>query len=215
MNEQKIKSRYLLIVMLLVTAKLMCNPLFMNRIEFNFFGYDLLITQSAFTYGLVFVMTDLCAAVFGLKQAYIVILLATLMDGLYSFGVYSVSFFAMPENIGENYQAAIHAIHTLSHPTILLFTGGMIASIITYMAEVTLFSMLFKKVFKNNLFWSSVVAIATTILLHNLVLYPIAIDDKANLWKYYWGNFSLDMLFVIIYTFICNLFFRRNQIKES
>jgi len=200
--------------MLLVTAKLMCNPLFMNRIGINLFGYDLLVTQSAFTYGLVFVMTDLCAAVFGLRQAYIIILFAMLMDGIYSFGIYSVSFFSIPSTIDPQYLDVTQAIHTLSMPTLTLFSGGAIASLITYLAEVTLFSFLFKRVFKENLFLSSTVAIASTILFHNLILYPIAINDKANLWKYFWGNFILDMAFVIVYTLICSFFFKRGNRKK-
>ena len=213
--NSKIQNKYIFIVMLLVTAKLMCNPLFMNRIGINLFGYDLLVTQSAFTYGLVFVMTDLCAAVFGLKQAYIVVLFATMMDGLYSFGIYSVSFFSIPASIHPQYLDVTQAIHTLAVPTFTLFSGGVIASLITYLAEVTLFSFLFKKVFKDNLFLSSTIAIASTILFHNLILYPIAMNDKANLWKYFWGNFILDMAFVIVYTLICSFFFKRGKRKEE
>ena len=81
--------------------------------------------------------------------------------------------------------------------------------------EVILFNFSFKKVFKENLFLSLTIAIVSTMLFHNLTLCLILINDKVDLWKYFWGNFILDMTFVIMCTLICSFFFKRSKQKQQ
>ena len=87
-------------------------------------------------------------------HTYIIVLLGALMDGIYSFGVYSTSFFqiADPSTIGQHNFEKTSAIHRLADPTLYLYLAGALGSIITYLAEISLFNYLFTKVFRKNLF---------------------------------------------------------------
>lgn len=200
-----IKNSELFILMLVLTLKLLCNILFMNSIQFDLFGYKLLIKQSACLYSLVFILFDICTIFFGIKKTYIIILFSTIMDAIYSFGVFSIYLFSVPNLVYGKDLLIIQAIHTISKPTLFLFTGGFIASLITYFIEVSLFNWLFKKIFKGVLWISSILSVGLTILIHSLILYPYQISNKKYLWDYILTGFIWDMILIILYSILVNL----------
>ena len=135
MNSKNIPIRYILPIMLIVTVKLLCNVFFMNKIGFHLFNHYIVLTQSALLYSLLFALLDLSTIIYGLRTTYIIVILGAIMDGIYSFGVYSTIFFNTPHITGHNFQNTL-AIHHLALPTIKLYLGGLIGSTITYFAEI-------------------------------------------------------------------------------
>ena len=107
------------------------------------------------------------------------------------------------------------AIHILASPTLHLYLGGLIGSIITYVTEVFVFSWVIKNIFRNNFILSSISSISTTILVHNLILYPYVISDKDLLWKIFWNNFFVNFILILIYTICLNTFFKRIYTKSK
>ncbi|GMN89963.1 VUT family protein [Francisella sciaenopsi] len=208
--ESKQFIKYIAPTALFITLKILCDPLFLNTISIDFGGFHLVITQSSLVYAGIFVVLDVCSIIYGLKNTYKLIILAMVMDGIYSFGVYSSSFFHLADVsiIGDNNHIRSSAIHQIAEPTILLFLSGMLSTFVTNLAEVSIFSWIYKKLLKNNIFFSTIISVAIVILINNIVMLPIMIKDKSVLWTMYWSNFTINMIFITAYTSIYLIFFK-------
>lgn len=195
---------------LFITLKILCDPLFLNTISFNFFNINLVITQSSLVYAGIFIVLDVCSIIYGLKNTYKLIILAMVMDGIYSFGVYSSSFFHLADIsiIGHNNYIRSNAIHQIAEPTILLFLSGILSTFATTIAEVSIFNWIYKKILKKNIFFSTIISVAIVILINNLIMLPIIIKDKNVIWSIYWSNFTVNMIFITAYTSIYLIFFQ-------
>ena len=197
-------------VMLIVAVKILMNPMFMNKISIDIFGLHLLITESSFLYSLLFILLDISTVIYGTRNTYIIIVIGAIMDGMYSFGVYSTTFFGIPELYITGQELVYNkAIHSLGRTTWDLYVGGLMGSITTYFAEVSIFSYILKRIFKKSFLLSSFFSISLTILVHNAILYPYVIHDVDLMWKIYWSNFLVNLIFILVYTTILNKVFKK------
>ena len=214
-NNQDIHIFPLILCMLYVTFKLLSNALFMNHISINLHFTTLHITQSAMTYGFVFIILDAIFYICGKKIAIIIIFLGMLMDALYSYGVYSTHFFTAPEGLTLHQNILTISIKQLSVPTWSLYYNGLVASIITYLAELFIFSFVINRIFKNQFFLSSILSVGITLFTHNLYLYYKMFGQYDDFHEILISNYLFDMTFIIIYSLLVSISLFLNRIKNK
>ena len=205
LKDQKQPILPLFLVMLFVTAKLICNAWFMNHVELDLGFVTLQMTQSAFSYGLVFILLDLIFIFYGRRNALYVIFLGMLMDGVYSGALYTTHLWVVPAGLSQPELATTLASHVISERTWWLFFNGIIASAITYVLELFLFALLFDKVFKKKLFLASVTSVGITLAIHNGILYSRMFKGDPDLWRIYFSNYAMDMTFVFMYAVVVSV----------
>jgi uncharacterized PurR-regulated membrane protein YhhQ (DUF165 family) len=217
-NQNKFADNPILPIVLcmsFIVAKIICDPLFMNQIELNVGFMNLHITQSTMSYGLVFILVDLIFFYCGRRTAIIVLFTGILLDGLYSYAVYSVGFFPIPYGtISHSALPNVLAIHQLADATWRLWAYGIIASSVTYLLELLMFGWLIKSVFKSNFFLSSLVSVTLTMTVHNYILYSNMFKSRTEFWNIYLSNLAVDITIVLIYSSLVTLFVllhRRSQ----
>jgi uncharacterized PurR-regulated membrane protein YhhQ (DUF165 family) len=197
----------LILCMSFITAKIICDPLFMNQIELNLGFMSLHVTQSTMSYGLVFILVDLIFFYCGRRIAIIVLFAGILLDGLYSCAIHSVGFFPIPySTISHATLPNVLAIHQLASPIWSLWAYGIIASSVTYLLELLVFGWLIKSVFNSNFFLSSIVSVTLTMTVHNYILYSEMFKSRAEFWNIYLSNLTVDISIVLFYSTAVTIF---------
>lgn len=192
------------IVVILIAIRISINILFFNQISFSFFGSDIIFRQSALLYGSVFIIFNIITYLYGAKLATFLSIISSSSEILFAFLVYSANFVCIDESanqVGNQTRAIIE----LSEPLLKLTLSGALASLITYIAEIYIFSIILK-VFDKNILLVSFFSIFITILTHDLIMFPIMISVHEGLWRILFTTVTINMTCVLLISFTMYLF---------
>ncbi|TNF65469.1 MAG: hypothetical protein EP298_12160 [Gammaproteobacteria bacterium] len=205
-TNTKKEAVFLFAIMFYVTCKITTDPLFFRTHMFHFFDYSMLISFSAFIFPLVYVLSDLIVFLKGRLIAIYVVLIGTFCDGFFSYSVYASSFFSQPTFPAEQVQQASrsYAVDTLSSGFPPLWYHGLIASIITAIVEVIIFSFFLKKLKRFSS--ATIISISITLISHNLFLdYPM-VKAGYMTWSRVINNLIFEISIIIVYAIIIDIF---------
>ena len=196
----------LCLVMSYVACKITCNPMFYRSIEVHlpYVNYPAKIATSVFLYPLTFVICDLISTLLPRRQTLFIILFGAGCDGFFSYITKFLSYFAIPHAMKPTELQLVQAIDLLGPYMWLLFYRGVIASIVTTIAEVTFFTILFKRIKNINL--SIICSVTTVLLVHNLVLnYPLRRREAGGAAMVIHG-LIFEIIFLVLYILLISTF---------
>ncbi len=199
MENISTKKVYFIIfgVIIATAASLSSDLSYFTYYKLDIYNFSLVFAGSALTYPILFAVTDMIASQVSKQMAIFIGLMIIIADGLFSnipmlshvlenvaytpdisLGKYSEDVFSFAPKLSE------------------LWYMGFIASSITIIVEITIFSFILKKI--NNTGLSIVLSTALTLLAHNAILDWHMIGDIHIIL----GNYFLNILVVAIYATI-------------
>lgn len=198
------KSVYVLLVlsMLYVAFKLTCNPMFFRQtiIKLPLLSWDLKIVCSAFVFPAIYVMSDVITALSNRKLAITIIIIGAVCDGIFSFAVDSITSLRIPNNISGLQALNTQYINHLGPQVWSLYYHGVIASVVTAIVEVFIFSFVLKK--SKNFFIATITGVIITLLIHNTITdYPLLRLDP-DAWKIIFNGIFVNVSIMVIYASI-------------
>lgn len=207
-NEaQKDSKVYLLLVMamLYVTFKLTCNTLFFRQtiVHISIINMEMRIVCSAFVYPAIYVISDGIVALSSRKLAIITIIVGVLCDGFFSWSTNAVTKLDLPSMSHDQLLNSL-AINQVGPHVWKLYYHGVIAAITAAIAEVIIFSLIFRKL--KNFFISTIVSVIITLLVHNTITdYPMLRSDP-DAWKIIFNGISMNITIMTLYAAIVSIF---------
>lgn len=202
-NRHTVCVGFLVTAMFYVTAKLICNPMFFRVTDIDVFGYVFRFSAAALVYPLIYILSDLMVYFESKTKAIIVVIVGVLCDGFFSYAMFMSHL--LPQSYGITGNELLHsrAVDVISPLLPQLWYHGIIATLIAGVAEILLFSYLFKRV---KLFGvSTIISVAIVIAIHNVILdYAILKDYPDVIWRIT-SNYLLNIFVVIIYTLLISL----------
>ncbi len=194
--------------MLYITLKLTCNPLFFRQIEIHFWfiNYDLKVVSSALTYPLIYVISDLIVLISNRRSAIFIVLTGILCDGIFSFAWHFISTIDIPQVMTSTELIKTTAINTIGIDVWRLFYHGLLASTITAIAELLIFSTLYTKI--KSFFLSTVISVIITLTFHNIILDYQMLKNEPDAWFLIMHSLSINITIMTIYAFSVSTFLK-------
>lgn len=184
---------------------------YFNIYKINIFGSIFIFSTSAITWPLAFAVFDLIAAKMNKYIAIYISIMICIINGYFS------SIPMLPHILTEyNYcpepslEPYINHMYNLAPKLFELWWFGIIASIITSIAEILLFSLLIKNFFKSIAI-SIISSTAITLAFHNLILDWHMVGN----WRFIIGNYIVNVTVVTIYAFIVSYIIKKRFMKET
>lgn len=194
------------LVMLYVTCKLTCNPIFFRQTEFNlpFINYYFKITCAAFIFPSIYVLSDTIVAFTNRKIAILIIIFGIICDGVFSYLVSYFSNHPLPSVISPHELLNTNAVNVIGLQMWPLFYHGVMASAIAAIGEAIIFSFFYKKI--NNFFISTITSIMIILVIHNLITDYPTLRAEPDVWQIIVDNWIMNTFFMIMYTLIVVMF---------
>ena len=202
------KKFYLIIlgVVIATAASLSSDLSYFTYYKLDFHQFSLIFAGSAITYPIIFAVTDMIASQVSKHMAIFIGLTIIVADGIFSnipmmsHVLESVAY--TPDiSLSEYSKDVFSFAPKLSE----LWYMGFIASTITVIAEITIFSFFIKKI--NNTGLSIVISTALTLFVHNAILDWHMIGDVQIIL----GNYLLNIIVVTVYAAIIHYISKKTQ----
>lgn len=215
MQDQGLTNKqFLLIITGVIFAtgtSLTSNLTYFNIYKVDLFGFDFIFSTSAITWPLAFAVLDMIAAKMNKYTAIYISIMISIVDGYFS-TVPMLPHIFIEHNYcpGANMNPYINYMYNLAPKIFELWWFGMIATIITSIAEILLFSFLIKNLFKSVAL-SIIVSTAITLAFHNIILDFIMVGNM----RFILGNYIINVIVVTIYALIVSYIIKKNFMKET
>lgn len=199
--------------MLYVTLKVICNPLFFRQIEFTltFINYSVNLTGAAFVYSFIYIISDIIVLLSNRRYAIFIILFGIVCDGLFSYIMYFTSTISTPPFLSNMILMNTLAVNTIGANMWSLFYHGLLAASIAAVAELLIFSILYKKI--HSFFVSTVTSVIVTLISHNLFNDYFMLKDNPEHWGLIIHNLTVNIIIMVIYaTIISTILFIKAKI---
>lgn len=214
----KSKEFYVILTLLLyMTLKLACDPLFFRTIEITIFGHSFMSMASSTIFSSTYALSDMIAFMKGRYIAIMVIIAATLCDGIFSYLIYFAGQMKIPNftahDVGDLNNTL--AINHIAEQLPKLWHNGIIASLVTAIIEVIIFTTLLKKI--KNFAISTICSVSIVLITHNILLDHQMLKSFDDQWEKIFTGFFLNMILVIIYALLVQAFisFYKSRTKKS
>ncbi len=138
--------------------------------------------------------------------AIIVIITATLCDGIFSYVIYFASQTIIP-NFTANDIEDLHNTLAINHIAVQLpklWHNGIIASLVTAIVEVIIFTTLLKKI--KNFAVSTIFSVSIILITHNIILDHQMLKSFDDQWEKIFTGLFLNMILVVIYALLVQIF---------
>lgn len=192
----------LMVAMLYVACKLVCNPLFFRQIELSiiFLAHPLKLTGSALIYPLIYILSDLIVALTNKKTAVIIALFGIFCDGIFSFTTSYISASAIPPVMSPTELANATAVNIFGINMWAFYYHGVIAAIVAAIAEILIFATLFKRM--KNFLVSTLTSVIVTLVVHNLINDYQMLKHEPDVWSLIINNWLVNITVIFVYTLI-------------
>lgn len=217
-NDENKLYLLLTMAMLYVAFKLTCNTLFFRQtnIHLPLFNMELRVVCSAFVYPAIYVISDGIVALSSRKLAIATIIVGTICDGFFSWATSSITSLNLPSMSNDQLLNSL-AINQIGPQVWKLYYHGLIAAITAAIAEVIIFSIIFKKI--KNFFVSTIISVVITLLAHNTITdYPMLRSDP-NAWRIIFNGLSINIAIMALYaalvTILLYVIKKRSQIIKK
>lgn len=195
----------IVLAMIYVSCKLTCNPLFFRNINFSypFFNFQLKIVGSALAFPLIYIISDLIVIASNRMTTIVIILAGIICDGLFSFSVSYVAALPLPPAMSSAQITNTGAINVVGNQIWNLYLHGILATIAANVAEVLIFTSLFKKI--KNFFVSTILSVFIILIFHNTITdYPM-LKNQPDAWNTIFNGLFINMSILAMYAAIFSI----------
>lgn len=212
MKNYNLSDRQLLIIIfsvILATAISLASDLmyFTYYKVHLFYNFSLIFSGAALTYPITFAITDMIATLTRKRLSIYIGIFIVIADGVFSI-IPKFSHLSSYNPKIKELQIDYSAVYQLSGSIWNLWFTGVVASTITVIAEILLFSYIVKKICKN-VGVAIVLSTALTLAVHNAILdWHMLRDIRIIL-----GNYTLNVLVVSIYAIIISFLLKKKNNK--
>lgn len=188
--------------MLYVTCKLVCNPLFFRQVDISFFfsAAPLKLNSSAFVYPGIYVLSDLIVVLSNRRFGILIAIFGIICDGIFSFAVSHISGLPLPSTMSKTELLSTTSVNTLGLQMWPLYYQGLIAATIAAIAEILIFSTIFKRL--DNFVIATVTSVMITLVFHNVINDYQMLKHEPDVWRLIINNWMVNITILFIYAVI-------------
>ncbi|MCC2625258.1 MAG: hypothetical protein K0R14_1131 [Burkholderiales bacterium] len=188
--------------MLYVTCKLVCNPLFFRQVDIHFFfsNTPLKLNSAAFVYPGIYVLSDLIVVLSSRRFGILIAFFGIICDGIFSFTVSHISGLPLPSTMSKTELLSTTSVNTLGLQMWPLYYQGVIAATIAAIAEILIFSTIFKRL--DNFVIATVTSVVITLVFHNLINDYQMLKNEPDVWRLIINNWMVNITILFVYAVI-------------
>jgi hypothetical protein len=188
--------------MLYVTCKLVCNPLFFRQVDISFFfsASPLKLNSSAFVYPGIYVLSDLIVVLSSRRFGILIAIFGIICDGIFSFTVSHISGLPLPSMMSKTELLSTTSVNTLGLQMWPLYYQGLIAATIAAIAEILIFSTIFKRL--DNFVIATVASVVITLVFHNVINDYQMLKHEPDVWRLIINNWMVNITILFVYAVI-------------
>lgn len=195
--------------MVCITLKLLCNLLYFRHINFNIFNVNIICLGAAFFYSLIYIINDAIAFIGNRKIATIIIIVGTLCDGLYSYIPHFMEQLSTPIGMSSVEISNNNAINQVGPHIFMLFVHGSIASIVAAVFELMIFTYFIERI--NSFTISTMISITVVLLFHNLITDNMMLYNAPDKWSIIFVNLGLNISIMFFYSIVVSMILSINR----
>ena len=192
-------------VMLYSVLNVTCDPLFFRKMTLHipFIDYYVNMLATAWVYPFLYIILDMIVVISNRKIAVLAVIFGVICDGIFSGVCYFFSTINVPIGVNEKDLMSTIAFNALGHGMWRLWYHGLIATIIAKIAELFIFSYLYRKI--NSFFISTVTSVVITLVAHNLINDYYMLRNEQYHWSIIFTNLTLNIVTMVIYACIVSM----------
>jgi|GEM_PF-1995786 len=217
--ESTLNNKYNIIIaiaMIYATLKITCDPMFFRQISFYipYTPVNMKFNAASFVFPFTYICCDALVALLkgNRKTLVAIVIVGSLCDGLFSLCLGVLKNYPIPLQSSHNELIYSQFVNNMGREIWMLYYQGVLASICSTLAEMYLFSRVFKKL--KNFLISTYLSITCIIIVHHIISdYPI-IRHEPDAAKVVISGMFINFGILFCYVLILSILFKINSWKK-